>query len=138
MKKQISFIIRGNQEKPDGNPIPYCRITAASKFRKDSMRYYKWKEFVCAEFITATFGTNFAGILEAIRVKNRQKPIELEKGQKAIMDLTIYWKDEKHGDPDNIFKGIADALFQDDKNLDGSFKSSVSGKGSVYVKIKIL
>jgi hypothetical protein len=37
------------------------------------------------------------------------------------MDIKIFWSSDHHGDPDNIFKGIADALFTDDKYLSGSF-----------------
>jgi Holliday junction resolvase RusA-like endonuclease len=44
-----------------------------------------------------------------------------------------------HADPDNVFKGIADALFKNDKFLDGSFVSDYApdSKGRVEISITI-
>jgi Holliday junction resolvase RusA-like endonuclease len=55
------------------------------------------------------------------------------------MDIKIFWMNGIHGDPDNIFKGIADALFKNDKFLDGSFESHYSqdGKGRVEISITL-
>ena len=41
------------------------------------------------------------------------------------MHLKIFWADETHGDADNVFKGVADSLFENDKELDGSFESFI-------------
>ena len=53
------------------------------------------------------------------------------------MDIQIWWKNEAHADGENVFGSIADALFKNDKKLDGSFenKGSSSKEGSVKVQI---
>jgi Holliday junction resolvase RusA-like endonuclease len=53
------------------------------------------------------------------------------------MDIKVYWMNGNHGDPDNIFKGLADALFINDKFLDGSFETNNApdGKGRVVITI---
>jgi len=53
------------------------------------------------------------------------------------MNIQIFWHGENHGDPDNVFKGIADALFADDKHLDGSFNSQHQ-KGDPRVEVCIV
>lgn len=66
--------------------------------------------------------------------------IKLIKGTpKARMDVKIYWANEKHADPESVFGSIADAIFENDRHLDGSFKAihSKDKKGRVEVKIKI-
>lgn len=78
-----------------------------------------------------------------MRVENQLlyglKPLSTTVSYKARMDIRIYWMNGIHGDPDNIFKGIADALFKNDKFLDGSFETYMSedGKGRVEVDIAI-
>ena len=55
------------------------------------------------------------------------------------MSITIFWVNGVHADPDNVFKGLADALFLNDKFLDGAFESHYSpdGKGRVEVEITL-
>lgn len=56
------------------------------------------------------------------------------------MDIKIEWANGAHADGDNIFKGIADALFVNDKQVSaGSFESKMSEDkvGKVFVKIEI-
>lgn len=65
-----------------------------------------------------------------------EKVIVLPKGKKAYMDIFIFWADGKHGDPENIFGSIADALFWDDKHLCGSF-DYVDEKGDGHVIVRI-
>lgn len=64
------------------------------------------------------------------------KPLTILKNS-ARMDIKIAWANEHHGDPDNIFKGIADALFYDDKHLAGSFEFEHGKDGKVEVNILI-
>ncbi len=135
---EIKFTINGNQEDPAGNPIPYHRVTGKGLWLPAAKRYAAWKDYVKNEFLDQAknhiikpdgylFGYPIIG-----------KPIVLEHNQKAYMHLKIFWHNGAHGDPDNIFKGIADALFKNDKNLYGSFKPGESdGKGRVEIKIKI-
>lgn len=55
------------------------------------------------------------------------------------MDLVIRWADDAHGDPENCFGSIADALFSQDKYLYGSMRpASPDGCGEVEVTITLL
>ncbi len=118
---QIKFTIYGNQEKQDGSPIPYVRVVGRALWLPAARRYYNWKEYVRAEFKRQT----------------RLSPVIFTSKIKAEMHLDIYWKNGKHADPDNIFKGIADALFVNDNNLDGSFKSQIAIDGKPKVEVLI-
>lgn len=131
----IQFTIYGNQEDPEGNPIPYVRSTQKALWRRDWKRYAAWKEFVQKRLIVSNLGDQITFIRD--NLWSLKKPLIITG--KARMDLKIFWKKGTHGDPDNIFKGIADALFVDDRNLDGSFESSSAedGKGRVEVIINV-
>jgi Holliday junction resolvase RusA-like endonuclease len=125
----IKFTIKGNQENPQGNPVPYVRATKGALWRKDTMRYARWKEFVQASFLKCPAAKKVASL-------SSKKPIV--SMDKARMDIRIEWANGSHGDPDNIWKGIADALFMNDKNVDGSFVSQISGKKCGQVEIEII
>jgi len=125
----LLFTISGNQENALANPIPYFRTTQGSKWSKGAMRYTAWKQYVqkCLEK---------QNNLKAVA----GKPIKLTEEKTATMDIAIEWANKAHADCDNIFKGIADALFDNDKHItSGSFKScmSKSKHGQVLVRIKI-
>lgn len=136
--KTIRFEIHGNQEHKDGNPCPYFRVTSQSKWSKGAKRYHQWCSFVRARYLDALgeiktidradFG-DFHDLLE-------KKPIA-NTGRKVIVNLKIHWKDRTHADSDNVFKGIADALFMNDKYVVGSFDYDYSEnkQGSVEVEI---
>lgn len=118
----------------DGHPVPYLRMTqgqvklcripdwklSPSQLKKKGqlIRYFEWKEYVD---------------LCAIKAK-----VEFDRApkEKKFMDLVIFFKNKVHGDPDNIFKGIADALFSDDKYIAGSFDFFYD-KENPRVEIKI-
>jgi len=38
------------------------------------------------------------------------------------LDIIMYFRNQKHPDPDNVFKAFADALFTNDNRLVGSFR----------------
>lgn len=67
-----------------------------------------------------------------------KKPIDLGKGS-ASMKIKIHWGKKVHGDPDNIWKGIADALFQNDREVEGcfSYETAPDKNGKVDVEIKL-
>lgn len=137
--KQISFTIHGNQEKPNGNPIPYFRTTQNTQWKPGAVRYQNWKGRVVATYLDAISGMtkierkDFGDAHDLIQ----KKPIKATNG-KIRMDLMIYFKDNTHGDCDNIFKGIADALFMNDKYLAGSFDYAYADAGRVEVTIFFL
>ena len=63
----------------------------------------------------------------------------LEKDKKYYVDVVAYYKDKKHGDTDNVAKGINDAIFQkplSDKYVAGSYDFFYD-KENPRVEIKI-
>lgn len=95
------FTVSGNEK----NPVPYKRITQATKNihlwskRPDRFKYLpyiEWKKHVRACFID-----EFQELPQSI----------FEKWRKYYLDIVIYFKDKKGGDPDNIGKGILDSIF---------------------------
>lgn len=132
----ITFNIYGNHEDPEGNPIPYVRSTQGALWRPNARRYSAWKGYVQKSLIIADFKDD-----AVVQIRNNMlrlgKPFEIGN-RKARMDLIIHWKNNAHGDPDNIFKGIADALFWNDKNLDGSFESRLSQNNKGRVEVTLL
>lgn len=135
----VKFTIYGNQDNPKGNPVPYTRVVGRALWVRGAKRYAEWKAYVQSCFFTAVDQET----RKLLKAGNRQirygKPIELPAHTDARMDLKIFWANGSHGDPDNVFKGIADALFVNDKNLDGSFESirAPDAKGRVEVEIRI-
>lgn len=133
-----SFTLNGNQEDRHGNAIPKIRKTYRQQWTPEAQRYTAWKVFVQDEFLRSLLHTDY--IVCARSLRTVKKPIQLGKNEKANMDIRIFWKDDTHGDPENIFGSIADALFYNDKHLDGSFKSELAkdGKGRVEIIITII
>lgn len=132
----INFTIKGNHENQKGNPVPYVRYTQGGHWKPQAKRYNEWKDYVRTAFLDALEGKNKS--IATVAIWHHQKPVILLNNQKAEMDIKTFWKNHAHGDPDNIWKGIADALFQNDKNLDGSFESEVDPENPrVEVKITI-
>lgn len=124
-----TFTVSGNQENALANPVPYHRTTQGSTWTKEAKRYNAWKNYVRHCFYKQTDAK--VQLLE---------PITLSKTKTATMDIAIEWANGTHGDCDNVFKGIADALFTNDKYImAGSFKStySKSKQGKVYIAITI-
>ncbi len=99
-----------------GDPVPYLRMTQGQTRlmripdRKTSRqgaavkarirRYLVFKEFV---------------LLCSLGKKYNPAPMS-----KTILNVTVFFKNRKHGDPDNIRKGIQDALFTQDRCIAGS------------------
>lgn len=125
---KITFSIRGNQNDPVGNATPYKRVLAG-KFRQDSIDYMEWKDYVRAELDRSAVWHSEGGETSLYKViyTNESLPYpifqEIERGR-AQVHVNIYWRDGRHGDGDNVLKGIMDALFKDDKCVwAGSFTS---------------
>ncbi len=133
-----AFLVRGNQTDLCGNPIPYERVLK-QHMRARSVRYHLWQQYVRACFYDYCSRNN-------MKFSFNKKPIVIQKGQKARMDIVIGWAKGMHGDEDNIWKGIADSLFENDVDIDGSFAAAVSdgafskvpaGNGFVHITIEI-
>lgn len=129
----IEFVVEGNQEDPTGNPIGYHRTTQGSYWNEGSKRYAAWKYYV-----VKIYSMNFESSL-SMKAQLAGKPIELKKGQKAYLHTYTHYANNARPDPDNVQKGIADALFIDDKNVAGSYDFEISKerKGKVLIKIII-
>ncbi len=129
----LSFTVHGNQQNPKGNPLGYHRTTQASKWGKAHQKYVAWKSYVQQAF-------NFQCVYVASKTSMAFQPICLEPGQKAYLDIMIHYANDLRSDPDNVQKGIADALFVNDKNVAGSydFDTASDKAGSVEVIVRIL
>ena len=134
--KTIKFTIKGNQENPQGNPIPYFRTTQAGQFNKGAKRYHAWKDYVRAHYLDALGEIKHIDRADFGEAHDllQKKPIAKQAG-KIHMRLCITWANKAHADSDNIFKGIADALFMDDKYLSGEFDYHYGDQAQVEVTI---
>lgn len=135
----LNFTIYGNQNDLRGNPIPCLRTTQGTQWTPQAIRYREWKGFVVSKFIDLIQGMPREERMlytEVIDLSGT-KPIKKMKS-KIVMDLMIYFKDESHADCDNVFKGIADALFMNDKYLAGSFDYKMAEQGRVDITIKFI
>ncbi len=122
--KTYELTLLGNQEDPEGNPIPYFRQTQRSTWTKGARRYNAWKGFVQEEFCKKFDGVRLG------------KPIPgIPRGR---LSVDIEFRGEQHGDPDNVAKGLLDALFKNDKEMDVQ-TSHICRKrrGSVRIKIEM-
>lgn len=136
----FTFTIPGNHKNPKGNPVPYTRTTQGSKFSPSAMNYAKWKEYVKGCFLAYCVDEKLINLQEFkkyLYLLPDAKPIRATK-QKVRMDLMITFVDDTHCDSDNCFKGVADALFQNDKYVAGSFDYQYGDKGKVEVTITML
>lgn len=140
----IEFTIRGNPKDPKGNAVPKLKMTGKQHWTEKAQAYVAWKKHVTCAFFKGLADNSGMGAAdkEGVRmlVDNFAviKPLITEK-QKVRMDILIRWKNHAHGDPENIFGSIADAIFKQDKYLAGSFDfdPKPTGAGEVDVKITI-
>ena len=120
---RFAFEISGNHGNPKGNPLPKKRFTMRQhRFNPAAKEYHEYLDFVRGVFYNSA--------LVGGRINHKQfreffyglgpKPLRTEK-KKCRMDIFITWGSGNHGDPENVFGAIADALFADDKYLSGGF-----------------
>lgn len=128
----FTFTIPGNQEDPKGNPIPYFRQTQKSKFSPEAQRYHAWQDYVVGQYLKQV-PIEIRRALES----NKRQPIGLFD-RLAMVDVFIEWANGKHADGDNVFKGILDSLFVNDKNVtEGHFVSQMKKAGNLTVRIRV-
>lgn len=136
---KIQFTIKGTHEGRTENAIPKLKMTGKQSWTPKARRYVRWKEFVVAEYISHLAKIHPPAAREA--AKNFaifKKPIVLASLRCARMDLVITWRDGKHADPESVFGSIADALFENDKYLAGSFDfKDEPGDGQVDILLTI-
>lgn len=105
----VKFTIIGNQENKKANPIPYHRATQGSKWNPAHRRYMEFKDYVASEFLKSA--DPFGGRMPGLR-----KPIGGTR--RGSVTASISFGPETHADSDNVIKGILDALFENDKEID--------------------
>lgn len=124
-RMEYTFTIWGNQEEPEGNPIPYQRLTQRGVWIAKAKRYHAWCDYVRASFHRVYPQTKMG------------KPFQDKEHGK--LTATIIFRGEKHADPDNCVKGLLDALFDDDKHIDVETKHVCRKEaGSIQIVIEIL
>lgn len=97
--------------------MPYKRTTQRQKWiDKNYKKYQEWKKFLQYTF----------------RQQNGFMP-QLEGAY--FVEVMVYYKDKRHGDTDNVVKGINDALFKNDKFVSGSYRFEYANSGGIKVKI---
>ena len=102
------------------NPVPYLRMTQAEV---RLMRIPRAR--VSANYLKKWDGINrYLRYKESVQALARGQIGSLDLSRKLWMDCFFYFADGRHGDPDNCWKAIADALFQNDNKVCGSFNFS--------------
>ena len=112
MYKMIQFTVTGN-------PIPYTRTTQRGKFVSPQWkRYADYKTKIVAAFLNAI--DNDADKRKFVyNYQMYGKPIITT--EKGYVLSVAYFANKRHGDMDNINKGVLDALFVSDKNIVGAY-----------------
>ncbi len=116
--KTYHFTIQGNHKSRVGNAVPKLKMTGKQHWTPKAREYVQWKEHVVYSFLDSIKGNVIDQRMFASNCARHGKPFILGLTDPALMVLKIYWSNKGHGDPENIFGSIADALFLNDKNLD--------------------
>ena len=102
----------------DKSPMGYKRTTLKSKWDPEYKKYIDW----CA-YVRSTFESNFPDH-EMLRIRKRKKWYSyafLGKGlhidDRYTLRTWIWFKNDVRPDAPNVTKGIADALFLEDKQV---------------------
>lgn len=138
----MKFTINGNHEDQNGNPIPKARFTHRQQFTSKAGRYHEYLDYVRGRFTDSCFKQGKVNAREKFDMQHfdfiDRKPLNTGN-RKCFMRIFITWGSENHGDPENIFGAIADAIFQQDKYLAGAidFDPVTRSAGRVDVEIQI-
>jgi ribosomal protein S9 len=120
------------------NPLPKLKMTGKQHWTVQARRYVAWKGHVVASFIEALGKISPADARDCARNYAAVGQPLILNAQRARMDIVITWSGGTHGDPENIFGSIADALFYNDKELAGSFDfKDEQGDGRVDILLTI-
>ncbi len=107
--RQIKFAV-------SGDPVPYLRITQGQmrlmrvpdqKLDDEKLKVKRSIE----KYMTYKSAVYWAAVYENFQRKPKDK---------VFMNVVIYFSSGQHGDPDNIRKGIQDAVFENDNKVAGS------------------
>lgn len=121
-------------------PMAKLKMTGKQSWMPKAQKYVRYKEYVKGQFFDTLIGHDFKSIAQRSMI-DTGKPIPKRDKKHARMDIRIYFDSFVHADPENIFGGIADALFNDDKYLSGSFSYEhiqLGGTGPPRVDVEVL
>lgn len=112
----LKFTVKARTETGEpANPVPYTRTTQAAKWNPRYLKYIAWRDVIKTAFFDKhpkVYGQNeFMRKLHPLR----------EEGPWHITTKIYYKSKQSQGDPDNVHKGINDALFRTDKYVCGSY-----------------
>lgn len=127
--KIYTFTIQGNHKSLTGNPMPKLKMTGRQQWTPRAREYVAWKSHVIECFMHSLIGKDVRDQRAfSSNVARFGKPFATGTTDQAFMYIRIYWSNRGHGDPENIFGSIADALFKNDKNLDCLTISSMTDR----------
>lgn len=98
-----------------GDPVPYLRMTQGqvklmripdSRLRPDGLRI---KQRI----------RTYLAYKDCVRMCSEGMAIDRKPRKKVFMDVMIYFSTGRHGDPENIRKGIQDAIYTQDRMVAG-------------------
>jgi len=134
---EVSFVVRGNQENPEGNPVPYQR-TLNHSWTRAATRYRDWQEYVRAEFSRSAKIRHAPGEHPEEAVDMARGAVKIPPGHEAEVELQAVFGSGARGDLDNVLKGILDALFEQDRDVVHVEATAMRGrKGLVAGRITI-
>lgn len=138
--REVFFCIKGRRPGDDGNPKPKLRMTRAQAWKPEVKEYQAWKAHVQTAFLAAVQADRTFAAACKRNIVTHGKPVVLEPEERALMGILICWKGGNHGDPENVFGSIADALFFQDKDLSGFFHvvKDVNEKPGATVDVKLV
>jgi hypothetical protein len=94
--KRTSIEIAGNRPDPNGNAVAYERMTQRSK----------WKDPAARRYLPGKNSFKITGSCRPASLCLRKRTATTR------LDVICYFKGERHADPENVRKGIQDAIFQ--------------------------
>lgn len=100
-----------------GHPVPYLRMTVGQT-RLMKAKYHRLSPKLQKVYDQVKRYLDYKDAVAMIASVHK-----FDRSPKAKVHMTVkaYFKNNIRGDMDNIFKAIADAVYQNDKNLVGSF-----------------
>lgn len=138
IKSMISFTINGNHQNENGNPLPKARKTFRQQWTDGAERYHQYLDYVRGAFLDEFEKPKHRDLRKKFLSISGRKPLDTGD-RKCKMRIFIEWGTNAHGDPENIFGAIADAIFENDKFLAGEFdfEQKPTGKGKVRCELEI-
>lgn len=139
-RSRMSFAIRGGysikkngnhvsiEYVPTGHPLPKLRMTGGQSWKPEVKRYMAWKAHVVTSFVESLKHNPELYNRVAGRVARGLKPIP-SLLEKARMTVRAYYNNHAHADTENVFGSIADALFENDSKLVGTFDYEIGDEG---------